>query len=96
MEEDEELTKEAFCPPLPATPHTRVATILGRQNANRAAPGTEVELQCEPGYRDPRFPCQVSVLRCIHSTWHAVQGDIPKCCTYLQADERLVCALFEI
>ncbi|XP_069677754.1 sushi domain-containing protein 4-like [Periplaneta americana] len=77
--EEEAVAEEAHCPPLPATPHTRAATLRGHQNANSAAPGTEVELRCEPGYRDPRLPCQPAVLRCEQAAWQTVQGVVPEC-----------------
>ncbi|KAJ9598175.1 hypothetical protein L9F63_011137, partial [Diploptera punctata] len=60
----EEEAEEAHCPPLPATPHTRVSTLRGHQDANSATPGTVVELRCEPGYRDPTttLPASCSAL----------------------------------
>ena len=80
FEKEETETEEAHCPPLLAAPHTRAVTLRGQQNTHSAVPGTEVELQCEPGYRDPRLPCQPAVLRCEKATWQTVQGVIPECC----------------
>jgi hypothetical protein len=82
-EEEKELG-EADCPPLPAAPHTRAATLRGRQNANSASPGMEVELRCEPGYRDSRLPCQPALLRCEKAVWQTVQGVSLECCTYTE------------
>jgi hypothetical protein len=81
FEKEEAETEEMYCPPLSVGVHTRAVTLRGRQNTSNAMPGTEVELQCEPGYRDPRYPCQPAVLRCEKATWNTVQGVIPECCT---------------
>ncbi|XP_033608850.1 uncharacterized protein LOC111868224 isoform X2 [Cryptotermes secundus] len=78
-EEEEEEAEETDCPRLPAAPHTRAVTLRGRQNANSAAPGTELELRCEPGYRDARLPCQPALLRCEKATWQIVQGALLEC-----------------
>ncbi|GFG37799.1 hypothetical protein Cfor_11617, partial [Coptotermes formosanus] len=79
FEKEEAEAEEAHCPPLPAAPHTRAVTLRGQQNMNNAMPGTEVELRCEPGYRDPRLPCQPALLRCEKATWQTVQGVVPEC-----------------
>lgn len=70
-----------FCPPLSVAAHTHAVTLRGQQITNNAVSGTEVELRCEPGYRDPRHPCQPAVLRCEKATWKTVQGVVPECCT---------------
>ena len=80
FEREEAEAEEAHCPPLPVAPHTHVVTLRGQHTTNSAVPGTEVELRCEPGYRDPRLPCQPAVLRCEKSTWQTVQGVVPECC----------------
>lgn len=80
FEKEEAEAEEMYCPPLSVGAHTHAVTLQGRQNTNNAVPGTEVELQCEPGYRDPCHPCQPAVLRCEKAKWKTVQGVIPECC----------------
>jgi len=81
FEKEEAEAEEMYCPPLSVGAHTHAVTLRGQQNTNNAVSGTEVELQCEPGYRDPHHPCQPAVLRCEKDTWKTVQGVIPECCT---------------
>jgi hypothetical protein len=80
FEKEDAETEEVHCPLLALAAHTHAVTLRGGQNTDNAMLGTEVELRCEPGYRDPHHPCQPAVLRCEKATWKTVQGVIPECC----------------
>lgn len=68
---------EDLCP-ISIDPHAKVTDIRRFQSyeAGSLVSGTEVDIECEPNYRNVRTPCQVARLRCISGKW---VDPIPKC-----------------